>query len=189
MVRNVPTTPLAKSQIPPSDSAPVTCQMPQSRHRLGARGEGCCAVLSDLTRCLQIPFATLVSSALGSRPAGLSKTLSQMKRKVRLMKSLFIPPSKSRLSEAQAFKPLGDMIKEIFKRSPHSPFSFDSSPRTIPFSTRRNTSRPDAYIKRHGIKRKDVHWFDIAIPFEFKKMDDSTERLDVGCNQSSLNQA
>ncbi|KAG9308919.1 hypothetical protein JVU11DRAFT_11379 [Chiua virens] len=176
---NIPTTPPRKSnQTLPPDTVPFTRHTSQSGYRTGDLNEGRRAVLSDLAKCLKIPFATLVSSAFGPEPAGSSKEFKQTKQKVRSMKSLFTPPSKSRLSEAQAFKPLGDMIKEIFRRSPHSPFSFDSSPCTTPLSTRQNTSRPDAYIERHGIKRKDVHWFDIAIPFEFKKTDNSTERLD-----------
>ncbi|KAG1771899.1 hypothetical protein EV702DRAFT_1033892 [Suillus placidus] len=72
----------------------------------------------------------------------------------------------------EKFQPLGRIISAILAQVQNHGISFSSNPNQTPLSQRNNTSRPDAYLVhlRDGKQTAPrTHWFDIAVPFEFKK--------------------
>jgi hypothetical protein len=93
-------------------------------------------------------------------------------------------PSKSNVPEDEAFRPFGDLISKIFEQVPSCSFSFTARPSETPLSSRGNTSRPDVYIACPSTdpRTKQTHWFDIAIPFEFKMGNNDWDGYDVRRN-------
>ncbi|KAG2138992.1 hypothetical protein DEU56DRAFT_801200, partial [Suillus clintonianus] len=83
----------------------------------------------------------------------------------------FTPPATSKGSKENVFEPLGRIIAEILEEVPHRGVSFLANPNGTPLSQCNNTSTPDGYLPK-------IHWFDIAVPFEFKKEDTRSLRDD-----------
>jgi hypothetical protein len=74
------------------------------------------------------------------------------------------------MSEEMTFKSLKGIISGILEQVPNCGVSYLSNPNQTPISERQNTSRPDGYLVRASNQTAPrTHWFDIAVPFEFKK--------------------
>ncbi|KAG1757080.1 hypothetical protein EDB19DRAFT_1865936 [Suillus lakei] len=85
----------------------------------------------------------------------------------------FTPPATSKGSEENVFEPLGRIIAEILEEVPNRRVSFLANPNRTPLSQHNNTSRPDGFLVLNNEKtQRKIHWFDIAVPFEFKKARD-----------------
>jgi hypothetical protein len=92
----------------------------------------------------------------------------------------FTPPATLKVSEENAFKPLGPIIAKILAEFRNSGVSFLANPNGTPLSERNNTSRPDGYLVLNNKKPEPkLHWFDVAVPFEFKKAQDRQSLRDV----------
>ncbi|KAG1884539.1 hypothetical protein F4604DRAFT_1574269 [Suillus subluteus] len=183
-----PHTPRSQnSQILPPDTVPFTRHTSQADHRTGGLKLGRIAVLADLGRYLQVPFDCLVKY-VGTMPSQqdlqrIRNNLTNTESKILtddesgLRWTDFTPPAKSKGSEENVFKPLGRIISEILAEVPDRGVSFLANPNGTPLSRRNNTSRPDGYLVLSDKKTKSkMHWFDIPVPFEFKKEQD-TESL------------
>ncbi|KAG2091210.1 uncharacterized protein F5147DRAFT_723992, partial [Suillus discolor] len=178
MVLTPHTPPSQDSQMLPPDTVPVPRRTSQADYRTGDLKLGRIAVLTDLRRYLQVPFDCLVK-CVGAMPS--QQDLQRIRHNLTESKILaddesglqwtdFTPPATSKVSEENAFKPLGRIIAEILAEVPKSGVSFLANPNASPLSERNNTSRPDGYLVL-SIKKNEpkIHWFDIAVPFEFKK--------------------
>ncbi|KAG1717928.1 uncharacterized protein EDB91DRAFT_1305156 [Suillus paluster] len=76
-------------------------------------------------------------------------------------------------NEKNVFEPLGHIIAEILPEVLNCGVSFIANPNVTPLSQCNNTSRPDGYLVLSNKKTQPkIHWFDIAVPFEFKKAQD-----------------
>ncbi|KAG2125138.1 uncharacterized protein EDB93DRAFT_1110312 [Suillus bovinus] len=160
------------------DTVPVARHTSQSDYRTGDLKLGRIAVLADLGRYLQVPFNCLVK-CVGAGPSqpdlqrirnNLTKCEILTDDESGLRWTDFTPPATSKESEENAFKPLGRIIAEILAEVPEHGVSFVANPNETPLSQRNNTSRPDGYLVRSNEKTEPkIHWFDIAVPFEFKK--------------------
>ncbi|KAG2125306.1 hypothetical protein DEU56DRAFT_825606 [Suillus clintonianus] len=156
----------------PPDTVPV------ARHTSYDDYLGRIAILADLRRHLQVPFECLVK-CVGAMPSqqdlqGIRNNLT--KRKILtddesgLRWTDLTPPASSKESVEDAFKPLGRIIAEILAEVPKRGVSFLANPNGTPLSERNNTSRPDGYLVLNNNKTEPkIHWFDIAVPLEFKK--------------------
>ncbi|KAG1886859.1 uncharacterized protein F5891DRAFT_1081400 [Suillus fuscotomentosus] len=167
------TPPSHNSPMLPPDTVPFICHTSGADYRTGDLKLGRTAVLTDLGRYLRVPFDCLVK-CVDAMPS--QQDLQQIRNNLTKCKILtddksglrwtdFIPPATSKVSEENAFKPLGRIIAEILAEVPKSGVSFLANPNVSPLSQRNNTSRPDGYLPK-------IHWFDIAVPFEFKKAQD-----------------
>ncbi|KAG0704652.1 hypothetical protein DFH29DRAFT_848599 [Suillus ampliporus] len=169
------------------DTPPVPRHTSQADYRTGDLNLGRIAILADLRRCLQVPFDCLVKcvGALPSQP-----DLHRIRRNLTKCKILtddesglqwtdFTPPATSKVSKENAFKPLGRIIAKVLAEFPNSGVSFLANPNGTPLSERNNTSRPDGYLVLSNEKTEPkIHWFDIAVPFEFKKAQDKQSLRD-----------
>ncbi|KAG1741246.1 hypothetical protein EDB19DRAFT_1907946 [Suillus lakei] len=169
------------SQNPPMlspDTVPVARHTSQADYRTGDLQLGRIAVLADLRRYLQVPFDCLMK-CVGAGPS--QPDLQQIRNKLTKCKILtddesglrwtdFTPPATSKESEENAFKPLGHIVAKILAEVTDHGVSFLANPNGTPLSERNNTSRPDGYLVLSNKKTEPkIHWFDIAVPFEFKK--------------------
>ncbi|KAG2336207.1 hypothetical protein BDR05DRAFT_971181 [Suillus weaverae] len=166
--------------MPPPDIAPFTRYTSQTDYRTGDLNLGRTAVLADLGRYLQVPFDNLVN-CVGAVPS--HQVLEQIRDhlieseiliddKNGLRWTEFTPPAKSKVSEEKTFQPFGRIVSAILAQVQNHGISFSSNPNQTPLSQRNNTSRPDAYLVHLRDDKQTaprVHWFDIAVPFEFKK--------------------
>ncbi|KAG2353907.1 hypothetical protein BDR07DRAFT_1307859 [Suillus spraguei] len=162
----------------PPDTVPVARHTSHADYRTGDLKLGRIAVLADLRRYLQVPFDCLVK-CVGAGPS--QPNLQRIRNNLTKCKILtddesglrwtdFTPPAISKESEENAFKPLGRIIAEILAEVPDHGVSFLANPNGTPLSERNNTSRPDGYLVLSNEKPEPkIHWFDIAVPFEFKK--------------------
>ncbi|KAG2336967.1 hypothetical protein BDR05DRAFT_1011205 [Suillus weaverae] len=162
----------------PPDTVAVPRHTSQADYRTGDLKLGRIAVLADLRRYLQIPFDCLVK-CVGAMPS--QQDLQRIRHNLTEGKILaddesglqwtnFTPPATSKGSEENAFKPLGRIIAEILAEVPNHGVSFLANPNGTPLSQRNNTSRPDGFLVLSNEKTEPkIHWFDIAVPFEFKK--------------------
>ncbi|KAG1860105.1 hypothetical protein F4604DRAFT_2036274 [Suillus subluteus] len=163
------------------DTVPVARHTSHADYRMGDLKLGCIAVLTDLRRYLQVPFDCLVK-CVGAGPSqpdlqwirnNLTKCKILTDNKSGLQWTDFTPPATSKESKENEFKPLGHIIAEILAEVPDHRVSFLANPNGTPLSERNNTSRPDGYLVLSNEKTKPkIHWFDIAVPFEFKKGQD-----------------
>ncbi|KAG1870556.1 hypothetical protein C8R48DRAFT_771007 [Suillus tomentosus] len=165
----------------PPDTVPFIRHTSGADYRTGDLKLGRTAVLIDLGRYLRVPFDCLVK-CVGAMPS--QQDLQQIRNNLTKCKILtddksglrwtdFTPPATSKVSEENAFKPLGRIIAEILAEVPKSGVSFLANPNVSPLSQRNNTSRPDGYLVLSSQKTQPkIHWFDIAVPFEFKKAQD-----------------
>ncbi|KAG1778826.1 hypothetical protein EV702DRAFT_1195842 [Suillus placidus] len=165
--------------------APFTPHSSQTDYRTGDLKLGRTAVLADLGRYLQVPFNSLVN-CVGAVPS--QQVLEQIRDhlieseiliddKNGLRWTEFTPPAQSKASEEKTFQPLGPIISAILAQVQNHGISFSSNPNQTPLSQRNNTFRPDAYLVRDDKQTAPrTHWFDIAVPFEFKK-ERNTETL------------
>ncbi|KAG2128557.1 hypothetical protein DEU56DRAFT_818949 [Suillus clintonianus] len=163
--------------MPPPDTAPVVRHTSHADYRTGDLKLGRNAVLADLGRYLQVPFDCLVKY-VGAMPS--PQDLQEIRNKLTESEILtdderglrwtdLTPPASSKESEENAFKPLGSIIAEIMVQVPKCGVSFLANPNGTPLSERNNTSRPDGYLVVNKKTVPKIHWFDIAVPFEFKK--------------------
>ncbi|KAG2127699.1 hypothetical protein DEU56DRAFT_915674 [Suillus clintonianus] len=167
--------------MPPPDTVPVTRHTLQADYRTGDLKLGHLAVLADLRKYLQVPFDCLVK-CVGAMPS--QQDLQRIRSNLTESKILtddesglrwtdFTPPATSKGPEENLFKPLGRIIAEILAEVPKRGVSFLANPNGTPLSQRNNTSRPDGYLVLNNNKTEpNIHWFDIAVPFEFKKEQD-----------------
>ncbi|KAG1768275.1 hypothetical protein EV702DRAFT_1282403 [Suillus placidus] len=172
------TPPSQNCQMLPPDTVPVPRHTSQADYRTGDLKLGRIAVLADLRRYLQVPFDCLVK-CVGAMPS--QRDLQRIRHNLTESKILaddesglqwtdFTPPATSKGSEENAFKPLGRIIAEILAEVPNHGVSFLANPNGTPLSQRNNTSRPDGFLVLSNEKTQPkIHWFDIAVPFEFKK--------------------
>ncbi|KAI9568135.1 hypothetical protein HD554DRAFT_2022465 [Boletus coccyginus] len=178
---HTPTIHKSNLSLPP-DTFPLPRHTSSSDYRTGNLTLGRLAVLADLKRCLQVPFLTLLR-CLGTLPS--SQKLHDLRHHLihdarllsedgpRLRWSHFAPSSKSSASEEISFRPLASIASDILAQVPNSRLSYLANPNQTPISQRNNTSRPDAYlVLAHKADAPRVHWFDVAVPFEFKKFRD-----------------
>ncbi|KAG1809747.1 uncharacterized protein HD556DRAFT_1280479, partial [Suillus plorans] len=174
------TPPSQKSQLPPPDTAPIARHTSQSDYRTGDLKLGREAVLADLGRYLQVPFISL-AKCVGSMPS--PQRLQDMRDDLIQREILtdndpkwkaFIRPANLKRSEEKTFEPLKEIISGILNQVPDCGVSYESNPNEIPISERHNTSRPDGYLVRANDRTAPrMHWFDIGVPFEFKKERDA----------------
>ncbi|KAG8216283.1 NADP-dependent oxidoreductase domain-containing protein [Butyriboletus roseoflavus] len=170
-----PSTPKSKSQMLPADTQPFSSQ---SDYRTGHLFLGHQTVLKALGRYLQVPYATLIRLAFGSPP-----DTSQICQKLTEDGILNVLPDGktsqwASVLESVAFQvqPLVEIISTVFNQIPSCQVAFAANSSATPLSERRNTSRPDAHIIYPA--KNETHWFDIAIPFEFKKTKDCSAKRD-----------
>jgi hypothetical protein len=167
----------------PPDMLPVPRLSSQTGFLTGDLNEGRQAVLADLGMYLLIPYTNLVGPALSPPPEILRirQTLTENGVLSAVQSTL---PSKLNVSKDKAFGTLGDLISKIFEQVPSCSFSFTACSSQTPLSSRCNTSHPDAYIAHPNTdpRTKQMHWFDIAIPFEFKKGNSDRDKYDVRRN-------
>ncbi|KAG1795217.1 hypothetical protein EV424DRAFT_1496644, partial [Suillus variegatus] len=174
-----------KSQILPPDTVPFTRHTSQTDYRTGDLKLGRIAVLADLGRYLRVPFDSL-ANCVGDVPSQpdleqirdhLIESKILMDDKNGLRWTELTPPAQSKGSEEKTFQPLGRIISGILAKVQNCGISFSSNPNRTPLSQRNNTSRPDGYLVRDDKRTAPwTHWFDIAVPFEFKK-ERNTETL------------
>ncbi|KAG1884235.1 hypothetical protein F4604DRAFT_1952371 [Suillus subluteus] len=167
-----------KLQVLPPDTVPVPRHTSQSDYRTGDLKLGCEAVLTDLGRYLQVPFVSL-AKCVGAMPS--QQRLEEIRDNLIQSDILtddglewidFVRPAK--MSEEMTFKPLEEIISGILEQVPNCGVSYLSNPNQTPISERHNTSQPDGYLVRPSNQtRPRMHWFDIAVPFEFKKEQDA----------------
>lgn len=86
--------------------------------------------------------------------------------------------------EDKCFKPLEDLSKEIFKQSgikKEQTFIYTQNPRQTPQPVNRDSaSRPDGYfVKKVQLPGDKVHWMDVGLSAEYKKVDNDDNRTDV----------
>lgn len=193
MANAVPSTPKSKSRLPPCLDTqlrhPLTTQ---SQYLSGDLTEGRRAVINDLKKYRQVPYEQLVRSRFHILPEDgkIAEIHGELKANGLITQddkqwSAFVKkPSVNESVETSVFKPLYPIISKIFEQVPDSSFYFVMAPAETPCSTRRNTSRPDAFIRLKTSYRPDkkTHWFDIAVPFEFKKSNNDSDKHDVRRN-------
>ncbi|KAG2338830.1 hypothetical protein BDR05DRAFT_1003910 [Suillus weaverae] len=162
----------------PPDTAPVSRHTSRADYRTGDLKLGRIAILADLRRYLRVPFDSLVK-CVGVMPS--QQDLQRIRHNLTECKILtndesslqwtdFTPPATSKGSEENVFEPLGRIIAEILIQVPNSGVSFLANPNKTPLSQRNNTSGPDGYLVLSSKKTEPkIQWFDIAVPFEFKK--------------------
>ncbi|KAG1749069.1 uncharacterized protein EDB91DRAFT_1235578 [Suillus paluster] len=160
------------------DTAPVPHHTLRTDYRTGDLKLGHIAVLADLRRYLQVPFDCLMK-CVGAMPSQqdlqwICHNLTECKiltdNESGLQWTDFTPPATSKGSEENVFKPLGRIIIEILVQVPNSAVSFLANPNGTPLSQCNNTFRPDGYLVLSNKKTEPkIHWFNIAVPFEFKK--------------------
>lgn len=180
-----PITPPSKPLSLAPDTLLVSRFTSRSGYRTGDLVQGRLAVLKDLKRYRRVPYPTLVRSAFGPPP----KT-SHIRQKliddgvldvshngVSNWSKFIVKPSKTDAAESAAFKPLITVVSKIFGQIPDCRFECSTNPHARIFSDRGNTSRPDAYVRCSGPEK--THWFDVAIPFEFKKAKHPSAAQDV----------
>ncbi|KAG1727324.1 hypothetical protein EDB19DRAFT_1857653 [Suillus lakei] len=166
----------------PPDTVPVARHTSQADYRTGDLKRGRTAVLTDLKRYLQVPFDCLMK-CVGAGPS--QPDLQRIRNNLTKCKILtddesglrwtdFTPPATSKGSEENAFKPLGRIIAEILAQVSDHGVYFLANPNGTPLSERNNTSKPDGYLvlSNKTTAERGIHWFDIAVPFEFKKAQD-----------------
>ncbi|KAG2129418.1 uncharacterized protein EDB93DRAFT_1182709 [Suillus bovinus] len=160
------TPPLRNVQTLPPDTVAVSRHTSGANYRTGDLKLGRAAVLADLQRYLQVPFDCLLK-----RVGGLPPLQDLQRIRNNLTKSKILTDDER--SEENVFEPLGRIIDRILAETPNRRASFAANPNVTPLSERNNTSRPDGYLvlSKEKNKRK-IHWFDIAVPFEFKKAQD-----------------
>ncbi|KAG1847455.1 hypothetical protein C8R48DRAFT_663814 [Suillus tomentosus] len=168
------TPPSQKSQVPPPDTALLPPHTSQYDYRTGDLELGREAVLTDLRRYLQVPFVSL-AKCVGAVPS--QQRLEEMHDHLIRSEVLtndglewkdFIQPAK--VSEEMTFK-LEGIISGILEQVPNCRVSYLSN---MLLSERHNTSLPDGYLVRAKNRTAPrMHWFDIAVPFGFKKERDA----------------
>ncbi|KAF8547849.1 hypothetical protein OG21DRAFT_1607222 [Imleria badia] len=173
MANTSPCTPPSKShpRLPP-DTVPVQRFASSSEYRSGDLSLGRKAVLKDVEKYFQVPFANLIHSLFGSLPSNVAQIRQNLVEDGILnfdSDGFQVAPDQSNLSESNTFQPLVDIASKIFSRTPDSKFSFVSTPSTTPQSERRDTARPDCCVVRKDLAADGIHWFDVAVPVEFKK--------------------
>ncbi|KAG1808933.1 uncharacterized protein BJ212DRAFT_1381557 [Suillus subaureus] len=154
-----------KSQVLLPDTVLVPRHTSQSDYRTGDLKLGREAVLTDLGRYLQVPFVSL-AKCVSAMPS--QQRLEEMRNNLVQGEILtddglewkdFICPAK--MSEEMTFKPLEGIISGILEQVPNCGSAY-------------NTSQPDGYLVRASNQTAPrMHWFDIAVPFEFKKERDA----------------
>ena len=187
-----PSTPQSKSrpqsQLLPPDTQPAQRFTSQSEYRTGDLSLGRQAVLKDLGRYLRVPYATLIRSVLGSLSPTETSGIRQKLTENGILNfvggksqwaAFTVPPARSNVSESVVFQPLIEIISTIFNEIHNCPVSVTSNPSATPLSERGNTSRPDARIVHGRPAANQMHWFDIVVPFEFKKTKDHSAKYDV----------
>ncbi|KAG2099619.1 uncharacterized protein F5147DRAFT_777314 [Suillus discolor] len=182
------TPPSQKSQVPPPDTALVPPHTSQSDYRTGDLELGREAVPTDLRRYLQVPFVSL-AKCVGAVPS--QQHLEEMRDHLIRSEILtndglewkdFIRPAK--MSEEMTFKSLEGIISGILEKVPNCGVSYLSN---MPLSEHHNTSLPDGYLVRVNNRTAPrMHWFDIAVPFGFKKEQDAKALQDISCCCRSL---
>ncbi|KAH0825895.1 hypothetical protein J3R83DRAFT_7707, partial [Lanmaoa asiatica] len=183
-----PTTPQSKPQLlPEPDTAPKLRATSQSGYRSGDLTLGRAAVLTDLEKYLSVPCHTLVYSIFGDYTQDIPQTRQKLidanvltLSNARSQWTRFsVTPGESGDKEDTVFKPLVNIVSKIFEQVSSCKLTYQAVPSVTLLSARGNTSRPDAYIsyKRDGASSK-THWWDIAIPFEFKKKNNLDAKQD-----------
>jgi hypothetical protein len=174
----------------PPDTVPVFRHTSGANYRTGDLKLGCAAVLADLQRYLRVPFDCLVKR-VGALPS--LQDLQRIRNNLTESKILtddesgfrwtdFTLPTASKGFEENVFEHLGRIIDQILADIPNRRVSFAANPNATPLSERNNTSRPDGYLVLSNEKSlRKIHWFDIAVPFEFKKTQDRESLRDVSC--------
>ncbi|KAG1719065.1 hypothetical protein EDB19DRAFT_2030564 [Suillus lakei] len=175
------TPPSQNLQMLPPDTVPFIRHTSGADYSTGDLKPGRNAVLTDLGRYLRVPFDCLVK-CVGATPT--LQDLQRIRNNLTESKILtddesglrwtdFTPPATSKGSEENVFEPLGRIIAEILEEVPNRGVSFLANPNGTPLSQRNNTSRPDGFLVLNNEKtQRKIHWFDIAVPFEFKKARD-----------------
>lgn len=192
-----PCTPPSKSQLQlPPDTIPIHRFTSLSEYRSGDLSLGRQAVLRDVGKYIQVPYATLIGLIFGSPPSNIpeirksladSGVLKVASQGTTLQWAGFeVAPGQSNIPESDTFQPLVGVVSKIFSQTPDCNFSFISKPSTTPLSERQGTARPDAYVVCNRATNQDenpaanwIHWFDIAIPLEFKKNNLPRSQQDV----------
>ena len=182
MASTAPSTPKSKPRF-------LTCPDTELRHShttssqylSGDLTEGRRAVLNDLKMYLQVPYEQFVSGLFPIPPENhkIAEIRAELKGRMLITKddtqlsAFVIKPSANKVSsEISIFRQLDLVISYIFKKVPESLFCFAVAPTGTPTSSRCNTSRPDSYIRlKTSHTPNKTHWFDIVIPFEFRKSD------------------
>ncbi|KAG6370313.1 hypothetical protein JVT61DRAFT_12266 [Boletus reticuloceps] len=189
MASTPPRTPKSKPRfLSCPDTQPRFPLTTQPQYLSGDLTEGRRAVVNDINRYREVPYDQLVGSRL--HPLPTDSKVAQIRQVLRTRGAItqddkewtrFVQrPSAAQRSECVVFQPLQSTISTIFEQVDMTLFRFVVAPTETPISTRRNTSRPDAYIRLKTWYRSDrkTHWFDIAIPFEFKKSKNDDEKRD-----------
>ncbi|KAG1809761.1 uncharacterized protein HD556DRAFT_1258978 [Suillus plorans] len=165
-----------KSQVLPPDTPLGPRHTLQSDYFTGDLELGREAVLTDLRRYLQVPFVSL-AKCVGAVPS--QQLLEEMRDN--LIRSDILTDDglkwkdfrPAKMSEEMTFK-LEAIISGILEQVPNCGVSYLSNPNKMPLSERLNTSLPDGYLVRANNRTSPrMHWFDIAVPFEFKKKQDA----------------
>ncbi|KAG1849352.1 hypothetical protein C8R48DRAFT_614278 [Suillus tomentosus] len=139
-------------------------------------------VLTDLRRYLQVPFVSL-AKYVGAVPS--QQLLEEMRD--HLIRSEILTNDglewkdfrPTKMSEEIMFK-LEGIISGILEQVPNCAVSYLSNPKKMSLSERHNTSLPDGYLVRANNRAAPrMHWFDIAVPFEFKKEQDAKALRDI----------
>ncbi|KAF8845353.1 hypothetical protein BDN67DRAFT_941205 [Paxillus ammoniavirescens] len=173
-----PHTPPPKSQSLPPDTVPFGRYTSQGDYRSGDLKLGGNAVLSELGRYLEVPFDLLLKCVGTPSQQDLKRTRDYLLAEKTLIhgksgdqwKGFPTSPSNSSFDEDKTFRPLESIISNILAAVQNPGISFLAAPTKTPLSSRNNTSRPDGHLVLGSTNSatKD-HWFDIAVPFEFKK--------------------
>lgn len=201
---------MASPRTPPTRTTPLsgdTHIVPRhtsgAGYRSGDLNRSRQAVLADLQRYLQVPFHQL-ARCVGTVPSPdqlhrirqrlVDEKLLACRQDGKFRWAQFKPPNQSALSEENAFKPLAPIISSILEQVPGCRASFRANPNQSPLSQRSNTSRPDAYlVLTDKVTPVGVHWFDVAVPFEFKRDASTDDIRDVSpyssCSRRPTNSA
>ncbi|KAF9225611.1 hypothetical protein BS17DRAFT_553782 [Gyrodon lividus] len=188
MADTTPHTPPPKPQPLLPDTVPRSHYTSQRDYQTGDLTLGRIAVLKDLGRYLQVPFDCLAECIGSAAPQqDLHRTRNKLITDGILLhnasglqwKEFPSPPAKSLMSEEKTFQPLVNVISKILEAVMECAVSCVANPMGTPLSDRNNTSRPDGFLVLGDANTADkIHWFDIAVPFEFKKSRDSKAVLD-----------
>lgn len=191
----------------PYSSAPDT--VPRARHtsshpyRTGDLNLGRIAVLKDLEPIHKVPWSYFTQAVLPPLHANIDiqNILNALRRSGDIVDEQWkvYPGNKNhdKASEEDYYARLSKVFDAITEEAKNATqierkVTFISKPNFTPFSERKNTSRPDAYL--HLVQRESVavagaesrdSWDDIAVSFEFKRSGGAPDRETYDVNYTS----